>query len=325
MTPPACAAILRLDALGDSLLALPAVEALARAWPRTRLVVVASALGAPVFEECAEVWVGAENLAARLRQAGCEVVLSFSEKRRALSAAARSGAPIRVGFDPGWTQPLKSLWLRTALTHRVPWPNDPTRDPGMHEVERFFLQLKALGLDFPHPPPPLRLAPSDSDRAWARDLLGSFGSSPVAVQWMPRWTAGGWPETLPGEVLDRLAGPKVLLFAPPDQPQAEPWARQRGLKWSCTPELGRYAAILAGCRALITPDGGAAHVAAAVGTPVVDLFFERHSAHTVRRWHPWRVEHRIVLRGDYTAGAEKDLAERLVTSVEDLCRSSSAL
>jgi ADP-heptose:LPS heptosyltransferase len=324
MRAPSCAAILRLDALGDSLLALPAVEALGRAWPQTRLVVVASTVGYPVFAGCAEVWVGTEDLARRLQEIGCEVVLSFTEKRPALQAAARSGASVRVGFDPGRTQPLKSLWLRTALTHRVPWPNCPDRDPGMHEVERFFLLLGALGLDLPHPPPPLRFTPGEEDRAWARDFLASFDSPPVAVQWMPRWTAGGWPETLVGEVVDRLGGPKAVLFAPPDQPRAEPWARQRGLEWSCTPELGRYAAVLSGCRALITPDGGAAHVAAAVGTPVVDLFFQRHSAHTVRRWHPWRVEHRIVLRGDYVAGAEKDLAERLVASVEELCRSNSA-
>ena len=324
MKAPSCAAILRLDALGDSLLALPAVEALGRTWPQTRLVVVASPIGSPVFAGCAEVWVGTKDLAQRLRESGCEVVLSFSEKRPVLRAAARSGAPVRVGFDPGRTQPLKSLWLRAALTHRVPWPNDPTRDPGMHEVERFFLLLGALGLELPHTPPHLRFTPGEEDRAWAREFLASFDSPPVAVQWMPRWTAGGWPETLIGEVVDRLEGPRIVLFSPPDQPQAEPWARQRGLAWSCTPALGRYAAILSGCRALITPDGGAAHMAAAVGTPVVDLFFQRHSTHTVRRWHPWGVEHRIVLRGDYIAGAEKDLAERLVASAEELCRSNSA-
>lgn len=92
MRAPSCAAILRLDALGDSLLALPAVEALGRAWPQTRLVVVASTVGYPVFAGCAEVWVGTEDLARRLQEIGCEVVLSFTEKRPALQAAARSGA-----------------------------------------------------------------------------------------------------------------------------------------------------------------------------------------------------------------------------------------
>ncbi len=331
MKPPTCAAVIRLDALGDSLLSLPAVQALAQAWPQTRLVVVASPVGAPVFASCAEVWeapagVKPGELGQRLRQAGCQAVLVFTEKRFGVALASSSRAPIRVGFDPGLTQPLKTLWLRRALTHRVPWPNDPRRDPGMHEVERYLLLLRVLGLEVPAPPP-LRLQPSEQDLEYAHQVLKEFPTRPVALQWMPRWTAGGWPETLPGEVLGLLPEPRIVLFAPGDRPQAEPWATQQQIPWVCVPEIGRYAALLAGCRALVTPDGGAVHVAAAVGTPVVDLFGERYAAHIVRRWHPWSVEHRIVLRGDYVPGAEntvKELAERLAASAEELCRSTSA-
>ncbi len=329
MTAPSCAAVIRLDALGDSLLSLPAVEALARAWAATRLVVVASPLGAPVFASCAEVWqvtpgADAAELGQRLRQAGCQAVLAFTEKRAGLAAAARSGAPVRVGFDPGLSQPLKALWLRRALTHRVPWPNDPSRDPGMHEVERYLMLLQALGVEVPASPPPLRFHPDEQDLDHARRFLADFPAPPIALQLMPRWTKGGWPEALTDHLLALLPEPKVVLFAPCDQPWAEPWATRRRVRWACVPEIGRYAAILAGCRVLVTPDGGAAHMAAAVGTPVVDLFGERHAAHIVRRWHPWSVEYRVVLRGDYIPGAEKELAERLATSAEELCRSTSA-
>lgn len=331
MKVPTCAAIIRLDALGDSLLSLPAVRALAQAWPQTRLVVVASRVGAPVFASCAEVWEApagapAADLGRRLRQAGCQVVLVFTEKRLGAAIATRSRAPVRVGFDPGLTQPLKTLWLRWALTHRVPWPNDPRRDPGIHEVERYMLLLRGLGLDVPTPPQ-LCFQPTDQDRNFANDFLKDFPSRPVALQWMPRWTAGGWPETLPQQVLSQLPGPRLVLFAPGDRARAEPWATRNQVRWACVPEIGRYAALLAGCRALVTPDGGAAHVAAAVGTPVVDLFHERYAEHIVRRWHPWSVEYRVVLRGDYIAGAEntvKELAARLVACTEELCRSTSA-
>ena len=324
MKAPSCAAVLRLDALGDSLLSLPAVETLARLWPETRLVVVASPLGAPVFESCAEVWVATpglrgRELGRRLRQAGCQVVLAFTEKRLGAAAALHSGAPVRVGFDPGRTQPLKALWNRVAFTHRVPWPNDLSRDPGLHEVERYFLLLRALDLEVPQPPPPLRLSPSPEDRAFAARFRADFPAPPVALQLMPRWKAGGWPETLPERVLALIPEPRIALFAPPDQGWAEPWARAQGVRYACAPGLGRYAAVLAGCRALVTPDGGAAHVASAVGTPVVDLFMERHAAHLVRRWRPWRVPHRVVLRGEYIPGAEKELAETLVASLQELC------
>ena len=317
MVAPACAVVVRLDALGDSLLSLPAVEALARAWPRTRLVVVASALGAPVFRHCAEVWTPTD-LGRRLREAAPGVVLAFTEKRVGWKAAWQSRAPIRVGFDPGRTQPLKAAWLRLALTHRVPWPNDLDRDPGLHEVERYFLLLEALGLERPSPVPPIRMPLGEEDRAFAEGFLSQFPSPPVALQQMPRWTAGGWPEELPGRVLEELPGPKLVLYAPCDRAWAEPWARERGVVGLAVPELGRYGAVLAGCRALVSPDGGAVHMASAVGTPVVALFPERHAAHCVRRWRPWAVEHRVVLRGDYSPGAEKDLARRLVASTLEL-------
>ena len=44
------------------------------------------------------------------------------------------------------------------------------------------------------------------------------------------------------------------------------------------------------CRVLITPDGGAMHLAAALGKPVVALFGDS----PVERWRPWGVPHRVV-------------------------------
>lgn len=328
MEAPACAAILRLDALGDSLLSLPAVEALARAWPRTRLVVLASPLGASVFSHCAEVWTvssgtSAGEVARRLREAAPGVVLAFTEKRVASVAALRSRAPVRVGFDPGMTQPLKAAFLRLAFTHRVPWRNDLERDPGVHEVERYLLLLRALGLD-PGPAGPLRLPLGEEDRAFAAGFLSRFAGPPVALQLMPRWTSGGWPLALAEEVFALLPEPKVVLFAPADRAWAQPWAEARGAAFLSVPDVASYGAVLGGCRALVSPDGGAVHVAAAVGTPVVALFPERHAPHCVRRWRPWGVEHRIVLRGESMPGAEKDLAQRLVASCLELCQSKSA-
>lgn len=311
MRAPACAAVIRGDALGDSLLSLPAVEALARAWPDTRLLVQASPLGAPVFEHCAEV-------VPDLRLARPDVVLVFTEKRKGFMAALKTGARTRVGFDPGLTQPLKAAWLRVALTHRVPWPNDLAQDPGLHEVERYFLLLEALGIPTPAEKPPIRLPLREGHRRKAEEA--TKGERPVALQLMPRWSQSGWPdEALVREVWRLLPEPKIALCAPTDAGLAAGYEHVFS-----SPDLKEYAAVLERCRALVTPDGGAVHVAASVGTPVVALFPERHAAHCVRRWRPWAVEHRVVLRGEYLPESEKDLAERLVASALELCRSSSA-
>lgn len=56
-------------------------------------------------------------------------------------------------------------------------------------------------------------------------------------------------------------------------------------------DLPRLAAVLAGAGAVVTGNTGPAHLAAAVGTPVVELF-----APTVppARWRPWGVRHELL-------------------------------
>jgi ADP-heptose:LPS heptosyltransferase len=61
-------------------------------------------------------------------------------------------------------------------------------------------------------------------------------------------------------------------------------------------DLAQLAAVLAGAGAVIVANTGAAHLAAAVGTPVVSLFAPVVPA---ARWAPYRVPH--VLLGDQSA------------------------
>ncbi|MBM3508356.1 MAG: glycosyltransferase family 9 protein, partial [Alphaproteobacteria bacterium] len=57
-----------------------------------------------------------------------------------------------------------------------------------------------------------------------------------------------------------------------------------------TPDLATLIAALSLARLVICPDGGAMHLAAALGKPVVALFGDS----PVARWRPWGVAHRIV-------------------------------
>jgi ADP-heptose:LPS heptosyltransferase len=56
-------------------------------------------------------------------------------------------------------------------------------------------------------------------------------------------------------------------------------------------DLPALAGVIAGARAIVVGNTGPAHLAAAVGTPVVSLF-----APTVPpvRWRPWKVPHELL-------------------------------
>lgn len=56
-------------------------------------------------------------------------------------------------------------------------------------------------------------------------------------------------------------------------------------------ELASLAAVLAGARAVVTGNTGPAHLAAAVGAPVVELFAPTVSP---ERWRPWGVRHELL-------------------------------
>jgi ADP-heptose:LPS heptosyltransferase len=59
-------------------------------------------------------------------------------------------------------------------------------------------------------------------------------------------------------------------------------------RWAGTTTLEQFAHLLAGASAVVCGNTGPAHLAAAVGTPVVEAFAAVVPPH---RWHPWGVPH----------------------------------
>jgi ADP-heptose:LPS heptosyltransferase len=74
---------------------------------------------------------------------------------------------------------------------------------------------------------------------------------------------------------------------------------------------------VAACRYLLSIDTGAVHIAAAVGTPVVDVFPEAGAQHTVPRWRPWMVPHQVVLKPAATTGTD-ELLRRIDHGVQSM-------
>jgi ADP-heptose:LPS heptosyltransferase len=71
--------------------------------------------------------------------------------------------------------------------------------------------------------------------------------------------------------------------------------------------------LIGGARTLVSPDTGAVHVAAALGTPVVVAYEKETFAHCSVQWAPWMVEHRSLIKDD----PDKTVPE-LIQSVREI-------
>ena len=69
--------------------------------------------------------------------------------------------------------------------------------------------------------------------------------------------------------------------------------------------LKRWAALLAGARAVVSTDTGAVHVAAAHGRPVVVVYKPEQFELCSQQWHPWGVPFEALTKTDPAATARQ--------------------
>jgi ADP-heptose:LPS heptosyltransferase len=171
---------------------------------------------------------------------------------------------------------------------------------GQHEVERTYELGRALGLR--GKPGPLQLRPDARKRAELDERLGS--GSFVAIHISARRPAQRWPLERYAALAAQLAKETrvILLWAPgasdsPGHP-GDDAAAAEVVRMAGSPAvipvpttgLKTLIAALSLAGRVVCPDGGAMHLAAALGKPVVALFGDS----PVDRWRPWGVPHRVL-------------------------------
>ena len=169
-----------------------------------------------------------------------------------------------------------------------------------HEVERAFDLGKTFGLS--GKPGALQIFADPQKKS---ELKKQLGNGPfAAVHISARRPAQQWPFARYAELIARLSARQkvMLLWAPgakdnPRHPGDDDAAAAilRAAKGANifpveTPDLKTLIAALSLADCVICPDGGAMHLAAALGKPVVALFGDS----PVERWRPWGVPHRVV-------------------------------
>jgi ADP-heptose:LPS heptosyltransferase len=288
----------RLDNDGDVLLQGPAIRALAAGAERVTL------LCGPRGRQAAELLPGVDEVMVHRApwiDPAPEPVDRAAELALADAVAARDvdRAVIFTSFHQS-ALPL-ALLLRFAgvreiaaisedypgslldLRHRV--------SDDIHEVERSLSLVRAFGYELP--------AGDDGSLHVVADgrAAAPFGGAYVVVHPSASVPARAWAPERNAALVDSLVagGRRVVVTGAPSERSLTRLVtgppRPGVADLGGATDLAGLAAVLAGADVLVVGNTGPAHLAAAVGTPVVSLF-----APTVPavRWRPWRVAHELL-------------------------------
>lgn len=305
--------VVRLDNMGDVLMCTPAMRALREAAPEARVTLLTSPAGArlaPHLDMADAVtvfrapWVkpapGGEvddeqDLVNWLRNEAIDVaVIMTSATQSPLPMALlcrMAGIPVRAAHARENPYALLSHWVR----------DHDALGPGMrHEVLRQIDLVRSLGVPGPSSMR-LGLGVRDTDRMAARNALLAAGVVPggpyIVVH--PGATAASrrYPAAMMGEAMRGLVaeGWTCVFCGSADERAAVQLAREAiagpTVDLSGRLTLGELAALIEGASLLVCNNSGPAHMAAALGTPVVCLYALTNPQHT-----PWLVPRRLLSR-----------------------------
>ena len=307
MTGPGRTLVARLDNLGDVLLAGPAVRAVAASGRRVTLLCGPN--GRPAAEllpgvsdiiEFRAPWIDPDGYRVSADAVGALVEqlrqLEFGDAA-ILTSFHQSPLPLALLLRLASVETIAAIspdYPGTLLDIRHAVADDE------HEVERNLSLVATLGYALP---------PADAGRLAVCVPARARGSVPfdrpyVVVHPGASVPARSWALESNRATVDALVneGWAVAVTGGPDDADltravASTAPARPVVDLGGSTSLGELAGVLADADAVVVGNTGAAHLAAAVGTPVVSLY-----APTVplARWHPWGVDH--VVLGDQCIG-----------------------
>jgi lipopolysaccharide heptosyltransferase II len=301
----------RLDTIGDVLMTTPALRALRGMPARRRITLLTSGPGAAIARNVPEVdeviayeapWLkrgagtptdGAADLAMvqalRVRRFDAAVIFTVYSQS-ALPAAmlcTLAGVPLRAAHCRENPYALLSDWQRESE------PEQRVR----HEVERQLDLVGALGFSTGDRRLSLEVPPAA--RASVRRRLAALGvmAGTRVVVLHPGATAASRrypPALFAAAARDLVARTGARLLVTGDASEAATCADASAgvpgaVSLAGALSLDELCALIADAPLLITNNTGPAHIAAALGTPVVDLYALTNPQHT-----PWMVPSRVL-------------------------------
>lgn len=302
----------RLDTLGDVLMTTPAIRALKESASRRHITLMTSSAGAAAGRLVTEVddvliydapWMNAMNSQVTVRP---ELDMVESLRRAAFDAAVIFTVYSQSALPAAMLCYVANIPRRLAhcrenpyqlLTH---WVRETEPDTCLrHEVRRQLDLVATVGARTGDER--LSIAIPDGVGTYVDGLLaGMMGETQRWIVVHPGATAASRrypPEgfaTIARRLVQELGYEVVFTGTEPERELIDQIRGKMGVPSHSlvgVVDLSAFAALLARSRLLISNNTGAVHVAAAVGTPVVDLYALTNPQHT-----PWQVPHRVLFQ-----------------------------
>lgn len=273
--------------LGDSVLTLPLLQALARAYPAARIhffvrrgfgglyAGLPGLAGVHEFDKrgTQASLPGAWRYGKALRPMGFDLWVSTHRSLRSALVAKAVGAPVRIGYSTPW-------FNRLAYTRVI-----DRRFGQLHEIERLNRLLIPLSLaaqdPWPHYTPPAEAA-EGAARFWQEHDLDDPTTKVIGLHPGSVWPTKRWPAAHYARLLDLAVehGLRVMVFAGPGEEavaaqvmaEARHGSDKAVIDLSGKLKLPTLAAYLARLSVYVSNDSGPMHLAWSQHVPVVALF-----------------------------------------------------
>ncbi len=303
--------VIRRDNIGDLVCATPLLAALRERYPQAHLATLVNSYNAGVL--AGNPHVDAVHVYTKLkhRRRGESLVGTIFARLRLLRELKKQAFDHVILAKSGFDRHGLALARRIKPGNIIGFDKDERVEPTLHEVQAM-MQLGAR-LDVTQPPGPLRMFPAPQRVAHWRSRMPAGPAKWVAVHISSRVASRVWPVEHFVALIRTLNAGVVLLWAPGpaddprhpgDDARAAAIAMQAGAMVTLFPaktaSLEDLTAVLSLCRAFIGPDGGAMHIAAGLGLPIVA--FITNLPYKKQQWHPWQVPHELVSPESDAAG-----------------------
>ncbi|HEX4141105.1 MAG TPA: glycosyltransferase family 9 protein [Candidatus Methylacidiphilales bacterium] len=296
--------VIRRNRLGDMIYTVPLLHALRRHHPRAHIAVACDPPGAPIAQSCEAInevitlaqswnpWQAVYRNAAALQDYDVVIAAKGGFDKRLATLARLTNAPTRIGFERSFGAGL------LYYTDPVTLPDDVKDE---HQIETLLRLLQPMGMVRTTAfSVNLSLRVPDESRAFAAEQR----SKPPFTE-TPGYMLINYSSTAPLKFREedfialarRILGATNLAIgfvaAPLDQQLAHEVAMCMASKRVIaldTPGPMDLAALMEKALVIFTPEGGAAHLAAAMNTPALVLWSEG----PFNKWHSRGKRHAYV-------------------------------